>query len=369
MFGSIQTDWKTKFPNCPLNNPFSTSSFLSPKGRGLTFAFMENRKIKILCAILIFAIGGIYFVSCGKSRLARADNNYVFPARLTELQIYQASLDELNFAPDFTLFEPSTQLFTDYAEKQRLIRVPGGKRLRVLGDGLFDFPDSTMLVKTFYYYHDKRDTSRGRKIIETRVLLKISSTWNVATYIWNDEQSDALLSNAGMQKPVNWIDASGKPNVIAYHIPSMSECATCHKAGSGVIPIGPKVRSLNFNVFRGGLLVNQLQYLEDRGVIEEIEPSTHGHLPNWRDGSVPLENRARAYLDMNCAHCHNPDGYAGNASKLDFRYETALSSTGIKKRAKAIPVLMDKKIMPKIGTTLVDHEAVELIQSYINGLK
>ena len=73
-------------------------------------------------------------------------------------------------------------------------------------DGSIQFPDGTVLTKTFFYADDERDPSLGRRIIETRLLIKESSTWNVATYVWNQEQTAATLELNGITTQVSWIN-------------------------------------------------------------------------------------------------------------------------------------------------------------------
>ncbi|MCP2937417.1 hypothetical protein NK983_32460, partial [Salmonella enterica subsp. enterica serovar Typhimurium] len=82
---------------------------------------------------------------------------------------------------------------SDYAEKQRLIKIPVGTKINALDDGLPNFPDGSIIVKTFYYYNNKKDTARGKRIMETRLLIKHVGKWNAATYIWNQDQTDAKL--------------------------------------------------------------------------------------------------------------------------------------------------------------------------------
>jgi hypothetical protein len=44
--------------------------------------------------------------------------------------------------------------------------------------------------------------------------------------------------------------------------------------------------------------------------------------PDWDDKNASLEKRACAYLDVNCALCHNPGGFgtAGNRSAIGRRF-------------------------------------------------
>ncbi|HEY0667357.1 MAG TPA: hypothetical protein VGD22_04220, partial [Sphingobacteriaceae bacterium] len=81
--------------------------------------------------------------------------------KLSDYKIFQGSPANLIPANDYKLYELSSQLFTDYAEKQRLIKVPGTAQITATGDGLPHFPDGTIMVKTFYYYLDKRTQNKG----------------------------------------------------------------------------------------------------------------------------------------------------------------------------------------------------------------
>jgi mono/diheme cytochrome c family protein len=233
--------------------------------------------------------------------------------------------------------------------------------------GLPDFPEGTILVKTFYYYNDRRDPAKGKRIIETRLEIKSNSRWNVATYLWNAEQTDAVLATTGFNTTVNWIDQQGKGRVISYHVPSNRECATCHNSSDAVIPIGPKLRNLNTTVTRNATAVNQLTYFYNSGILEAVDPHTTPELPAWNDASYTLAERGRAYLDVNCAHCHKSGGIASDAA-LFFDYDKSFHDTGINSKKKAIVDKMKSGQMPRIGTSIVHDEGLELIRKYIDSL-
>ncbi len=58
----------------------------------------------------------------------------------------------------------------------------------------------------------------------------------------------------------------------------------------------------------------------DAGVIAALPASAAPRAPDAYDAaSGTLEARARAYLDVNCAHCHNPAGPA-HTSGLDLSW-------------------------------------------------
>ena len=326
------------------------------------------KKYKVIILITAATALGIYVESCTKSDgLIAIDNAIQLHSRLSDNSIFQGKLSDLVPATGYELYELSSQLYTDYAEKQRLIKLPAGETLQPVDDGLPEFPDGTILVKTFYYYHDKRDTAAGKKIIETRLLIKSGNRWSVGTYLWNEAQNEATLIATGLNKTINWINEAGEPKVISYHIPKNGECNTCHQYSDKMIPIGPTMRNLNRNVTRNGTNKNQLQHLQEAGIFDAIDPSSYSSLPDWSNTSVNLAERARAYLDVNCAHCHNPGGFAAGTD-LILSYHTPLENTRILKRKEAIIRRMARGQMPKLGTTIVHKEGLELIKSYINSL-
>lgn len=294
-------------------------------------------------------------------------NPVVMLPKLSDYHIFQGRPSDLVPADSFQLYELATGLFTDYAEKQRLIKVPAGHKITAVGDGLPEFPDGTILVKTFYYFNVKKDTSKGKRLIETRLLVKSSGGWSVGTYVWNPEQTEAILKTGGMNTPVSWVDANGRQRTINFHIPSNRECATCHNSDKVITPIGPKMRNLNIDVMRDGGSVNQLFHLQHAGVMSTSDISRIGNLPLWQNTSVAIQDRVRAYLDVNCAHCHSEKGSCSQ-SKLRLGYETAFNSTHILEKKDRITKFLSNGRMPRIGTTIIDEEAVAMITNYLKGL-
>ena len=156
----------------------------------------------------------------------------------------------------------------------------------------------------------------GKRIIETRLEIKENGKWNIATYLWNQAQTDATLALDGSDTQVSWINADGISQSTLYHVPSQNECMTCHQSSSVISPIGPSLRNLNRIVERNGAILNQLTHLQTVGVLNDFEINQVSQIVDYNDASVSLSERARAYLDMNCAHCHNPDGW-DNANQND----------------------------------------------------
>ena len=292
-----------------------------------------------------------------------------FRPNLSEMNLFVGNLEDLQITPYAFEYDLNTRLFSDYAHKQRFIALPEGTTMEFDGDGLPVFPDNTVIVKTFYYNHDERDLSLGRLIIETRLLIKINGVWETGDYKWNEAQTDAVLDLNGSTLPVTWIDNAGTTNSTNYKIPSNTDCFTCHSNNDNIFPIGPKLRSMNFDI--NG--VNQLQQFINNQQLTGISSSSSVRsLPNWEDTSVPLENRARAYLDINCAHCHIPGGTCADQSTLNFAFETPLEDTNILEQTALIDYRVSFYIegisMPFIGTTMMHTEGVQLIQDYLNTL-
>lgn len=294
-----------------------------------------------------------------------------FKPNLSEINIYTGVLNELNVSANAFEYGLSTPLFTDYSQKQRIIALPENTKIQSNGDGLPTFPDNTVIAKTFYYNLDERDLSLGKHIIETRLLIKINGIWETGNYKWNEDQTDAILDLTGSPVPVSWIDINGITNTTNYNIPSDTQCFTCHRTGDIKRPIGVKLRTLNFD-FNG---TNQIEYLIDNNLIEGLESSQDIRtLPKWDDAvNYTREERARAYLDVNCAHCHSDGGYCDVQSPLRLNYETSFTDSNIQPQKNSIIFRVSSDFqpgltMPWIGTSMLHEEGVDLIMDYVNSI-
>ncbi len=291
---------------------------------------------------------------------------------LQEMGFYSGNISFLEPAAGVVLYEVNSILFTDYAHKQRLIKLPEGKLMEYNNSSLLPtFPDNTMIAKTFYYYNDETNPNLGKKIIETRVLIKTNGEWTLGNYVWNEAQTEAVLTESSSTLPVNYIDASGVPQNINYEIPSSNDCFSCHNNENIVIPIGPKLRNMNFNPQNGTININQLQYFMDNNILKGLNsPNDVTVLPDWTDADTyTIFERGRAYMDINCAHCHQPGGIVPPGFLLDFRLETPFTETGIFSRRGQIEDRIQSTIpgyrMPLIGRTVVHTEGVAMMLEYL----
>lgn len=292
-----------------------------------------------------------------------------FESSLSAYNIFEGTPSNLIPSEDFELLELSSALFTDYAHKQRLVKIPEGTSISKLSNGSLDFPDGTILTKTFFYFNDERDTSLGKRIIETRLEIKESGTWNIATYLWNESQTDATLKLNGQDTPVSWINLQGNNRSTLYHVPTQNECMTCHQSNSTMSPIGPALLNLNKTVNRNGTELNQLAHLQSLGLLEQFSVTDIPQMVDYKDLNASLSARGRAYLAINCAHCHNPSAWNTPAEKdFDFRYEIPFNQTGIQNGKDKVSRNVINQEMPFIGTTMMDEEGVALLIEYLNSL-
>ncbi len=214
-------------------------------------------------------------------------------------------------------YDLNTQLFSDETAKHRFIRLPEGQSMGFQPDDVLDFPVGTVIVKTFAMAFDQRDSEAGQQLLETRIEEHRENGWFGYSYIWNTEQTDAQLALGGGSQTVQWIDAAGATATNIYQIPNANQCITCHGQEGKFLPLGPTARNLNRTFLHGS--ENQLAHWKAQGQLQDCpETDTLPALPVYDDPATgSLDQRARAWLDVNCAHCHNPRGSA-RTSGLDL---------------------------------------------------
>jgi len=231
-------------------------------------------------------------------------------------------------------YDLNTALFSDYALKQRAIYIPAGATAAFDPDRALDLPIGSVVVKTFYFPADQRAPTDNLQLIETRLLVRHADGWHPLPYIWDADQRDAMLSPAGEVRPISFIGVDGTPQVSNYLIPQRNDCQSCHatQAGNGapieVVLIGVKARHLNRSYDYGGSVGprNQLDHLTELGMLTGAPaaaavPAAYDFRPIEANGvgalaGPELDTAARSYLDINCAHCHNPVGVQGMTSQL-----------------------------------------------------
>ena len=325
---------------------------------------------RILAALTLFL--ALPAVTTG-TRIADSAIATGTPATLSAYGFFNGSPDSPN--PLLIPYTLATPLFSDYSNKRRFIYLPPGTRMTANGEGLVSFPIGAAIIKSFGY----PQPDGSYRTIETRLLLHRAEGWVALPYIWRADGSDADLRIAGGRTPVTFTTPSGETRTISYAVPNRNQCKTCHELSQVVTPIGPKLRNLELGATH-------------RPLVEGAD-WTAPRLPRWDDAAQPLAPRARAYLDANCAHCHNPRGSASN-SGLFLEYERPEGMvTGIRKRPVAAgrgsggmdyaidPGHADRSYllyrlrsldpgiaMPELGRASVHDEGVRLLETWIGAM-
>ena len=235
----------------------------------------------------------------------------------------------------------------------------------------------------------------SRRRLETQVLHFDGQDWRGYTYAWNDAQTDAdLVAAEGMDRTLVVDDprAPGGRREQTWHFPSRAECLTCHNSWSGY--------RLSFNPLQLGkdhAGVDQLESFQALGLLSAPKGGIEGRttdggkpaqkLTNPYDPSASLDERARSYLQVNCAHCHQFGG--GGTANISLRYDTPLEQTLILdvRPSQGTFGIYDARIvahgdpyrsvlfyrmaklgpgrMPRIGSDLLDEDGLRLMRDWI----
>lgn len=285
--------------------PGATRFVFAHRARTTPTARYAVRRTGVAClAGIVLAIAGC----SAEPRSATIEDE--LPDTLSALQLYAGDLARLQPARDVVPYEINSTSFYDYADCALAIKLPGGQSIRYLPDGTLEYPVGTLLAQTLSYAD--ADRPGQRRIVETRVLTRRADKWLGFTYVWNDEQNDAQLELFGRRIPIRRRLADGGVALQSHIVPDFNECKRCHRIHEAVRPIAATVRQLNCRPAHGQSGQAQLQAWQRAGLIQGLPPIER--LPRaarWDDAaSVPVDKRARAWLEANCAHCHNEGGAA-----------------------------------------------------------
>lgn len=323
-------------------------------------------------------------------------NAQAYTVNCPNLSDYRLYTDEANPTGNSNggiKYDLTTPLFTDYAEKYREVFVPEGLKASYRSTESFDFPVGTIIAKTFVIKSDLRDDNSAEEIIETRLLIRREEGWIGLPYIWNQAKTDAELALVGGSQVVSWTDVNGDLQTTRYEIPNSNECKNCHGEQEAK-PIGPKARLLNKEFAYATGTANQIEHWTAQGILVGAPAvNTIETIPAWDDTGADLEARAKGYLDINCAHCHNPEGAANTSALYLDSWRDVNSEYGLCKPPVAagtatgglaydiVPGDADASIikyrmdsnnpaikMPELGRSVIHTEGVQLISDWINGI-
>lgn len=319
-------------------------------------------------------------------------------------------------------YDLSTPLFSDYTSKYRFVFIPEGEKASYTESEVLDFPVGTVITKTFALPENTAFRDGSEVVIETRLLIHRDSGWVAMPYYWSSD-TEATLAIAGKTLPDMTTNHNGADITFTYSVPKASDCTSCHavvplldgpddKRGQIFLPIGPKARYLNWDyTYADGTVYNQLQFWSEGGLLEGIPADMQSveKAPRFTDttnigalSQEQLNDTAKAYLDVNCAHCHRseltlPEKYAGAAggSGLQVEYNRAYADNPGKFGTCKTPVAGghpdysrdvvpgdpddsylyfrittndNRHRMPELARNVVHQEGAQLIRSWIDQL-
>lgn len=269
----------------------------------------------------------------------------------------------------------NSQLWSDGATKERLFAIPDDTFITVAPDGDFEFPDRSVLIKSFFH---------NGLPVETRLFMKHDTGWAGYSYAWNPFTSDASLISGGASAEIN--------DGYVHIFPSRSDCLTCHTSAAGY-SLGLETLQQNRNYTAGqDIADNYLDQLDAQGYFSApiAAGQRSSRLVPLDNTEASIEERARSYLHSNCAGCHRP---GGSLSVMDLRYTTPLAAMGICNIApqygdldipdalllapgdSASSVLLQRMRilgddrMPPLSSNVIHVAATELIGNWIDALE
>jgi uncharacterized repeat protein (TIGR03806 family) len=347
----------------------------------------------VLLALLVgLALGG-----CGGGAAAPLDlefgNLADAPQRLSQYGLFEGAPREQRPAAGVVPYDLTSALFSDYASKLRFVKLPARRRATYSPDHAIEFPVGTVIAKTFAYPADQRRPEESLDLLETRILIHQRAGWIGLPYVWNEDETEATLKLAGTMVRTSWTDALGAAVEHDYLVPNANQCKGCHRVtDDNFQPIGPKARYLNRDFAYAEGVENQLAHWSRVGILAGAPaPEQAPRVPVWDDPATgSVEDRARTYLEINCAHCHSPGGPA-RTSGLDltwgpqrpvelgvYKFPVAAGRGSGDRLYGIVPGKPDQSIlmfrmtsldpgvmMPELGRRMVHREGVELLRQWI----
>ena len=307
-----------------------------------------------------------------------------------------SATEKTKFAARVIPYEVNSPLWSDGADKQRGMVIPVGQTVHIKDcgteactqnsdTGKWVFPVGTVMLKSFMF---------DNKLVETRLFVHHDAeTWVGYSYQWDEAQTEATI----VPDERRAVMFNTGTRTVPWNYPNRTDCMKCHNAAGGST-IGPQTRQMNRTVGA----VNQIDALKGMAFFDKPPSAPYqsaliAPYPG-QSGSPPanatIEQKARSYMEANCAFCHRPDDTDLGLVKIDLRLDTTFKDMNLcngppvkgdqgdasatlltpGQPAKSITWLRvnaqpDMGRMPQIGTAQVDTNGLKLLGDWINSIQ
>ncbi len=359
----VYGDWDTRrvWANPVLGNRLGEREVISRTPLRIV-AFAEEADGELL--VLDHEGGGIHRLEPGDASGRNAD----FPRQISKTGLFSSTPDQTP-SPGVIPYAINAPMWADGATGRRWLGIPNSETINFIDKNQqwpkeSVWPKDSVLAKTL---------ALGDRKVETQVLHYDGLMWNGYAYAWNEAGTDAeLVPSEGGE-----VDLGGGRK---WKVPARAACITCHNPWTGY--------ALTFNSAQ----LNRDRQIEilQKWAILPPKIATSRKLAEPRDESAPLDERARSYLAVNCAHCHRFGG--GGSARIDLRHDIPIAET----RSSGVPPtlgafdLADPHLvsggdpsrsvllyrasklgsgrMPHLGSEVVDEEGLRLLSRWIASL-
>ncbi len=310
------------------------------------------------------------------------------PALLSATGLF-ADVGNLNPVSGLIEYSVQAAYWADGSVRRSWVGIPGAQQIQFSENEAWAFPLGTLLVQQVEIELVRGDPTSARQL-ETRILVNTERGWRAFSYRWNSEQTDADLLTASADEPLQITTSNGQREIV-YHYPSEAECLRCHNSNAQTI-LGVNTRQLNGAFDYPARTDNQLRSFNHISLFAQTiaGAGTLPRMPDPFDTAAPLEARAKAYLDANCAACHQPGG--PTPSQIDLRFNTAVADMNVLEQApldeaSGSPVRLiaagdsansevwlrlqgqSGSRMPPLESQLNDDDGLALVGEWIDGLQ
>ena len=343
------------------------------------------------------------------------DVNQDFPRTLSQTGLF-ASVTDHQMAPGVIPYSINAEPWADGARAERWLGIPesgqiglfekndplledGGDGRQLVGGrpalegrkGTWKYPDGTVFVKSLFLNVAASESVQpsNERPVETQILHQDEDVWRAYTYIWNEDGTDAILaSSEGEQRKYSVIDPDSPDGTRqqTWHFSGRSECMICHSKRARHV-LGFDEQQLTRQHTYGEVVDDQLHTLTHINLFVSEPKASASPLRSPWDNHGSVQQRARAYLDVNCAHCHGHGG-AGTA-QFRLQAELKLDETGLLdstltqgnfgiRDARLIAAgdpyrsvlfyrmaKLGRGRMPHIGSWVIDQQGLQLLYDWI----